>query len=53
MPKFPARVHPILARKAIYENGRHTRGAGYAADLAKYLEASLAGWHVVRLGQTN
>jgi very-short-patch-repair endonuclease len=35
----------------IYINGRHNRPAGFAADLEKYLEASLAGWRVIRLGQ--
>jgi very-short-patch-repair endonuclease len=34
----------------IYVHGRHTRGAGFAADLEIYLVAALAGWRVVRLG---
>jgi very-short-patch-repair endonuclease len=29
--------------------GRHNRGAGYAKDAEKYLEAVLAGWTVIRL----
>jgi len=29
--------------------GRHSRGAGYAKDAEKYLEAVLAGWTVIRL----
>lgn len=31
--------------------GRHSRGAGYAKDAEKYLEAVLAGWTVIRLTQ--
>ena len=29
--------------------GRHTRAAGFVADAEKYLEATLAGWRLVRL----
>ncbi len=29
--------------------GRHNRGAGYAKDAEKYLEALFAGWTVIRL----
>ena len=31
-----------------WERGRHTRGAGYAGDCAKYNAAVLGGWRVLR-----
>jgi very-short-patch-repair endonuclease len=31
------------------KGGRHTRGAGYAKDAEKYLEAAMEGWTVLRL----
>ena len=29
--------------------GRHSRGAGYAGDCEKYMEATLLGWRIIRL----
>ena len=40
----------IEIKGGIYVHGRHNRGAGFAADPEKYLEGTLAGWRVVRLG---
>lgn len=33
---------------AIWARGRHTRGAGYLADMDKYNAAALLGWRVFR-----
>lgn len=31
------------------DGGRHTRGAGFRNDLAKYAEAAILGWRVIRV----
>lgn len=33
----------------IHVNGRHVRGAGYEADMAKYTQANLLGWRLIRV----
>ena len=37
----------------IWIQGRHNRAAGFIADMEKYLEATLAGWTVVRLADVH
>lgn len=32
----------------VWSGGRHTRGAGYTADMEKYNRASVLGWRVLR-----
>lgn len=38
----------IECEGATFANGRHTRGAGYAADCSKYNLAALLGYRVLR-----
>lgn len=33
---------------SVYRNGRHTRGAGFEADLVKFNEAVILGYRVLR-----
>jgi hypothetical protein len=33
---------------AVYRQGRHTRGAGFEADIEKYNEATIAGYSLIR-----
>lgn len=34
---------------ATWQQGRHTRGSGFAADCEKYNEAALHGWTILRV----
>jgi hypothetical protein len=45
-------VYPAIAVEVeggSFIEGRHTRGAAFEADCAKYNEAALAGWTVLRV----
>ena len=33
----------------VWSGGRHTRGAGFIGDMAKYNHASVLGWRVLRV----
>lgn len=45
---FPAHMLAVEIEGGIWNEGRHTRGAGFAADVEKYNAATMAGWRVLR-----
>lgn len=48
----PTRYVPFVALEVeggAYSRGRHTRGKGFIADMAKYNEAAVRGWKVIRV----
>lgn len=45
---WPEKKLAVELEGATHTGGRHTRGAGFDADLEKYNEATLLGWAVLR-----
>jgi very-short-patch-repair endonuclease len=45
---WPEQKIALETEGGTWSGGRHTRGAGYAADIEKYNRASVLGWHVIR-----
>lgn len=46
---WPALMVAVECEGGTFSGGRHTRGAGFAADAEKYAHATLAGWAVLRV----
>lgn len=45
---WPSANVAVEVEGGTWSGGRHTRGAGYAADCEKYNEAAVRGWTVIR-----
>jgi very-short-patch-repair endonuclease len=45
---WPEQKLAVEVEGGIFTAGRHSRGAGLLADMAKYNAAALAGWRVLR-----
>lgn len=46
---FPGYGLALEVEGGVFTRGRHTRGAGYMADLEKYTEAAVLGWRLLRV----
>lgn len=46
---FPDRKIGVEIEGGVWVKGRHTTGAGFEADAAKYAEAMCIGWRVLRV----
>lgn len=49
---WPGKFIALEVEGGVFTMGRHTRGAGYMKDLAKYSEAAVRGWRVIRVVPT-
>lgn len=45
---WPGKRLAVEVEGGVYSGGRHTRGSGFMGDMAKYNEAALLGWRVLR-----
>lgn len=46
---WPERKVALEIEGGAFTQGRHTRGAGFKADLEKYSEAAALGWRIIRV----
>lgn len=46
---WPKQMLAVEVEGGVWSNGRHTRPAGFLADIEKYNRATLLGWRVLRV----